>query len=95
MFTLTDQAHEAVRLLSTSTTGELVPGLRISRRSDRPTFAVKRATAPQEMDHVVEHDGARVFLAPIAALRFADSVLDVRTDQSGRLEFIVRDHDDD
>ena len=72
MFTLTDQAHEAVRLLSTSTTGELVPGLRISRRSDRPTFAVKRAAAPQEMDHVVEHDGARVFLAPIAAILGSD-----------------------
>jgi len=95
MFTLTREAHEAVRQISSSGTAAEIPGLRISRRSDRPTFAVRRAAAPQEMDRVVEHDGARVFLAPIAALRFADSVLDVRTDQSGRLEFIVRDHDDD
>ena len=95
MFTLTREAHEAVRQISSSGTAAEIPGLRISRRSDRPTFAVRRAAAPHEMDRIVEHDGARVFLAPISALRFADSVLDVRTDQTGRLEFIVRDHYDD
>jgi Fe-S cluster assembly iron-binding protein IscA len=47
--------------------------------------------SPQESDEVVEHDGARVFLGPIAALKFNDSVLDVRTDGLGRLQFVVRD----
>ena len=45
MFTLTHQAHEAVRQISCSGTTAEVPGLRISRRSDRPTFAVRRAAA--------------------------------------------------
>jgi hypothetical protein len=46
--------------------------------------------SPHESDLVVEHAGARVFLGPIAALRFSDSVLDVRTDGLGRLQFVVR-----
>ena len=91
MLTLTEGAHKAVAEISRPSLPADLPGLRICRRPDRPTFAVRRAVVPEETDQVVEHDGARVFLAPIAALRFRDSVLDVRTDDRGRLEFVVRD----
>ena len=91
MLTLTTKAHEALRLISRSSTPTHVPGLRISRSGDRPTFTVRRALAPEKTDQVVEHNGARVFLGPVAARRFADSELDVRTDARNRLEFVVRD----
>lgn len=90
MLTLTKKAHEAVAAISRPTAPSHLPGLRICRRPDRPTFAVNRVVSPHESDHVVEHAGARVFLGPIAALRFSDSVLDVRTDDLGRLQFVVR-----
>ena len=91
MLTLTEDAHEAVVAISRPSAPAHHPGLRICRRADRPAFAVRRAVVPEETDQVVERDGARVFLAPIAALRFRDSVLDVRTDGLGRLQFVVRD----
>ncbi|KQV69993.1 hypothetical protein ASC64_09415 [Nocardioides sp. Root122] len=90
MLTLSADAHKAVAAISRSTAPHHAPGLRICRRADRPTFSVKRAVAPVETDQVVEHDGARVFLAPIAALRFNDSVLHVRRDELNRLQFVVR-----
>ena len=91
MLTLTEQAHEAIEAISRPAARVQAPGLRISRRPDRPAFAVKRAAVPDPGDEVVEVDGARVYLGPIAALRFADSVLDVRRDRLDRLEFVVRD----
>ncbi|NPC41667.1 hypothetical protein [Nocardioides sp. zg-1230] len=91
MLTLTEEAHQAVAAISRPSVSSHLPGLRICRRSDRPTFAVRRAARPEETDQIVEHDGARVFLAPIAALKFRDSVLDVRRDGHGRLQFVVRD----
>lgn len=91
MLTLTKKAHEAVAAISRPGAPSHLPGLRICRRPDRPTFAVRRGVSPQESDEVVEHDGARVFLGPIAASKFHDSVLDVRTDGLGRLQFVVRD----
>ena len=90
MLTLTDKAHEAVAALSRSTVPWHAPGLRICRHADRPTFAVRRVNLPEETDLVIDDDGARVFLGPIAAVRFNDSVLDVRTDEHDRLQFVVR-----
>lgn len=91
MLTLTKKAHEAVVAISRPTGAAYLPGLRICRRTDRPAFSVKRVVSPEESDRIVEHAGARVFLGPIAARRFSDSVLDVRTDALGRLQFVVRD----
>lgn len=91
MLTLTEEAHQAVAAISRASAPSHIPGLRICRRPDRPAFAVRRAVRPEENDQVVEQDGARVFLAPIAALKFNDSVLDVRRDGDGRLQFVVRD----
>ena len=90
MLTLTTDAQKAVAVLSRSTVASHSPGLRICRRPDRPTFSVKRAVVPEETDLVVERDGARVYLGPIAALRFRDGVLDVRRDDLGRLQFVAR-----
>ena len=90
MLTLTDEAHEAIAAISRSTAPLHAPGLRICGRPDRPTFSVRRAAAPAETDQVIEHDGARIFLAPLAALRFSSSVLDVRRDELDRLQFVVR-----
>jgi Fe-S cluster assembly iron-binding protein IscA len=90
MLTLTDEAHQAVRDISRSSVPSHVPGLRICRRADRPAFSVTRAVVPEATDQVIEHDGARVFLAPVAALRFEESILDVRRDRHDRLQFVVR-----
>lgn len=90
MLTLTDEAHQAVAAISRSAAPWHEPGLRICRRPDRPTFSVQRAVVPEETDQVIDHDGARVFLAPVAAQRFNDSVLDVRRDDLDRLQFVIR-----
>lgn len=91
MLTLTKKAHEAVAAISRPTAASHLPGLRICRRTNRPTFSVKRVVSPEESDQIIEHAGARVFLGPIAARRFSDGVLDVRTDSLGRLQFVVRE----
>lgn len=91
MLTLTRRAHQAIAEISRTTAPAQLPGLRIAQRADRPSFSVKRAVVPERTDEVIEHDGARVFLGPIAARHFADSILDVRKDRLDRLEFVVRD----
>jgi Fe-S cluster assembly iron-binding protein IscA len=42
-------------------------------------LSIENATAPQEGDVVVEHDGARVFLDAAASEALADQVLGVHT----------------
>lgn len=91
VLTLTEEAHRAVTAISRPRSATHRPGLRICRRPDRPAFSVRRAVLPNPDDEVVEHDGARVFLEPVAALKFHDSLLDVRTDHDGRVQFVVRD----
>jgi hypothetical protein len=70
-------------------------GLRISRsraedRSREDVFVTTLATRPRRGDEVVDCEGARVFLGPLAARRFEGARLDARTDDLGRIEFVVR-----
>lgn len=89
MLTMTKQAHEAVSRIPKQSWLPATAGLRICRHTDREGFRVATAEEPHESDQVVEHDGARVFLAPLAAHRFEHASLDVRHDAAGRLEFVI------
>ncbi len=89
MLTLTENAATAVKTLTSqipTTTG----GIRISDSgSPEAGFALALAEAPQEEDAVVETDGARVFVAPAAAIALDDRVLDAQTDGDGAFSFAL------
>lgn len=89
MLTLTNRASTVIRSL----VGSELPdggGLRIaSTNNGQQAFTVEAATNPQAGDHVVEDDGARVFLENQAAGLLGDSVLDADIDDTGNVEFIL------
>lgn len=64
-------------------------GLKICRRPGTDTFIVGMVAEPSPRDAIVETDNARVYCAPVAALRLDGRTLDVRTDPRGRTEFIA------
>lgn len=72
-------------------TGSPEGGLRIARPpGETDGFRVVPARRPRRSDTLVEEDGARVFLGPVAAERLAGRTLDAREDEHGRVEFVVR-----
>lgn len=90
MLTLTPLAHDTLTDLRRMPHVPAGSGLRIRRHEGRDGFSVGRARTPGEDEVVVEDDGVRVFLGPVAARRFDRHELDVRRDRTGRLEFVVR-----
>lgn len=82
MLALTTAAAEAIQGLVGDLPGGA--GLRVSvekpGNGTEPEFALSVAPQPGEDDHVVESDGARVFLEPAANGYFADKVLDADGD---------------
>ena len=92
MLELTQEAIEAVRDVLT---GEELPdaaGLRISRlESEGETeLGLEVAPEPSDGDHVIDEDGARVFLDPTAATLLEDEVLDVIVHED-HLHFTFKD----
>lgn len=91
MLTLTANAREILRKVPHQPSLGPGAGLRIAKsQSKDEVFVTTLATTPRRDDEVVDHDGARVFLGPLAARRFSESELDARTDDAGRVEFVVR-----
>lgn len=94
MLTMTDQAHRIVRQIALQPGLDGAAGLRIARNTEHPDdhdrFTTGLASGPQDGDAVVVQDGARVFLAPVAARTLEDSTLDARYDDRGRIEFVTR-----
>ncbi len=91
MLNLTENARDILRKVPHQP--ELGPGagLRIARSQAKDgVFLTSLTHAPRRNDEVVDDDGARVFLGPVAAERFEGGRLDARTDPRGRIEFVVR-----
>jgi iron-sulfur cluster assembly protein len=88
MLNLTTNAASAIRSIADRTERPADAGLRIA--SDAPgsgRLTVSAAVQPEESDHVVEKDGARVFLAPLAAALVDDQLLDAEVGGQGTVEF--------
>lgn len=90
MLTLTANAREILRKVPHQPSLGPGAGLRIAKsQSKDEVFVTTLATTPRRDDEVVDHDGARVFLGPLAARRFDGRRLDARHDDAGRIEFVV------
>ena len=89
MLTMTERASSVVQMFTASSQTDRHAGVRIARGSSSSPLQVRAVPGPQPSDVVVEEAGGRLFLGPEAVRRLRDSVLDVRTDAAGRVEFFV------
>ncbi|TMQ92006.1 Fe-S cluster assembly protein HesB [Actinomadura soli] len=90
MLTLTDDAVTAISAMIAKP--ELPPrsGLRIAPREDDPeSFFLILTSDPAPDDHVIDENGARIFLEPRAAKALADKSLHVRADGGGAIAFTL------
>ncbi len=91
MLTMTENARDILRKIPDQPDQRPGAGLRIAQtRGSRSAFTTTLADTPRRDDEVVERDGARVFLGPVAAQRFTDAKLDARKDDLGRIQFVVK-----
>lgn len=90
MLTLTETATTVVKSIISRQSDAADGGLRIKAKaeSDRE-FGVEVVSAPAAGDHVVDTDGARVFLEENAAVVLGDKVLDATVSESGAVTFAL------
>lgn len=87
MLTLTDNCATIVKTMAERPDAA---GIRISHDATSDAqFALAAVAAPLPDDHVVEQDGAMVYLDAEAAAALDDKVLDAGLDGSGQLRFAV------
>ncbi len=88
MLTLTEDAQNIVKTITSQSPGADEGGLRIaSANPDNSDFSLTVAPAPEPEDQVVESSGARVFLEENAAAALSDKVLDAQVDEQGSVRF--------
>lgn len=90
MLTLTGQAVDAIKTLTSEPGLPADTGLRIaSQGDDTSSLAVSLADGPQPGDEVVESEGVRVFVGSGAAPMLADKALDAQVSEQGRVSFML------
>lgn len=90
MLTLTESATTVVKAIVEQSIGTTDGGLRINSEDPASTeFAVRVVQAPEELDAVVENDGARVYLGTNAVLALGDKVLDAEIGDDGTARFAI------
>ncbi|GAA2353627.1 HesB/IscA family protein [Nonomuraea africana] len=89
MLTLTPNAAQVIKDLTAQQDVEAA-GIRISAQGEgQGSLVLSMATAPEPTDEVVETEGARVYLDPVAASVLDDKSLDADTDGQGGVAFHV------
>ncbi|MBE1593756.1 HesB/IscA family protein [Nonomuraea angiospora] len=92
MLTLTANAAQAIRDLTSSAPEPSQSGIRISSQGEgASSLTLTLATAPEPADEVVEAEGARVYLDPVAATVLEDKSLDAGADDQGSVSFLVKE----
>jgi iron-sulfur cluster assembly protein len=90
VLTLTSNAAQAIRDLTAAVPEPSQSGIRISSQGDDATsLTLTLAMAPEPADAVVEAEGARVYLDPVAATVLEDKSLDAGADELGGLSLMV------
>jgi iron-sulfur cluster assembly protein len=90
MLTLTDNAVQAIRSLTSQPDSQTDAGLRImAGESDVAPLQLSLAPNPMAGDEVVETEGARVFMEPAAAEVLSDKALDAEVGEDGGVSFNV------
>ena len=91
MFTMTQKARAVVQQVTGHPRLGEESGLRIASQDEQTdALGVGMAAGPRRGDEVVEHDGARVYLDEEAVPRVRGRLLDAVTEDSGRVQFVVR-----
>ena len=93
MLTMTNNAAEAVRLISDGSGLEPDPGLRISAGAPSPegtTLEIGIAAEPAPSDQTVEEGGARIYLEELVAPALDGKVLDAEI-EGDQVRFALRD----
>ena len=91
MITMTPRAHEVVRQVTSHPRVGRRSGLRIAtQRQQAETLGVRTVSGPRPGDRVVERDGARIYLDEAAEPRVDGHVLDAVMEDTGRVQFVVR-----
>jgi iron-sulfur cluster assembly protein len=97
MLVLTEAAAEVVKSVTATAQAPDGAGLRIASAEVQPespdALKVTATTGPAENDQVIEADGARVFLEPLAAIYLEDKILDAQVDEQGNAHFALAPHD--
>jgi iron-sulfur cluster assembly protein len=94
MLTLTENAVKAIRSLTAHEGQAEDSGLRIVAGGDQASaFQLSLAPSPVPGDEVVESDGARVFVEPVAAGVLSDKALDAAVDEDGGVAFSLARQD--
>jgi len=92
VLTLTANAAQAIRDLTEAAPEPAQSGIRISSEGEgASSLTLSLATAPEPADAVVEAEGARVYLDPVAATVLDDKSLDAGADDQGAVSFLVTD----
>lgn len=91
MLEFTDAAETVLRKIPDEYAEPDDAGLRIDVDEESDGLQVARVPSSEPEDQVVDHDGARVFVAPEAAERVDGKELDAELDAAGRIEFRTRD----
>ncbi|WP_285774569.1 Fe-S cluster assembly protein HesB [Microtetraspora sp. NBRC 13810] len=92
MLTLTDNAVQVIRDLTAQTPGGEETGIRIASQADQTgSLVLSIADAPASTDQVIEVEGARVFLDPVAADALETKALDANVDAQGSPSFRVEE----
>ncbi|MCK2219116.1 Fe-S cluster assembly protein HesB [Actinomadura sp. ATCC 31491] len=90
MLTLTANAAQAIRDLTATAPEPAQSGIRISSEGESANaLTLSLATAPEPADAIVESEGARVYLDPVAATVLDDKSLDAGADDQGSVSFLV------
>jgi Fe-S cluster assembly iron-binding protein IscA len=89
MVTLTDHAVTAINNLTQQPDAPGGAGVRIAPDAPGGSLTLSVAATPSDGDAVVESAGARLFLAPDAAMVLDDKALDARTDAEGQVSFTI------
>ncbi|MGW4638509.1 Fe-S cluster assembly protein HesB [Sphaerisporangium sp. NPDC004334] len=92
MLTLTETAAKVIRDLNTQSGEATDKGIRISSQGeDAGSLMLSVADGPENSDKVVESEGAKVYLDPVAATVLDDKALDANIDDQGGISFHVED----
>jgi len=91
MLEFTDDAENVLQRIPDEYAEPDDAGLRIDVDEESDGLQVARVASSEPDDHVVDRDGARVFVAPEAAERVEGKELDAELDARGRIEFRTRE----
>lgn len=89
MLALTERAVDVIKQVVEDSEMPEGAGLRIASQLGAGTLGAVLAAAPESEDEVVEIEGARVFLDPIATPQLEDMVLDAEVQPTGGVKFGV------